>query len=289
MITPEESIPRRTPRYLEAQDIIWSQFNDINFYVEDIDQENFYYNILKKLFPETTIKRIFPLGGKKKVINKANKSKNMRNRVFILDMDFDEILSRQENNSNIFYLRRYSIENYLFTNQVLCEFIREYEPKLTYKEYKDRFNLEDFLTSCSSMLIDLSSSFLIIQKYNLGIDYHKINPARDCDYSSNPCCLHTKFLTPYFNNIELALKNKNKSFKLSTQISKSRKFFRKKNLFLKNTPGKYILNILKHKLERTFSLPNISIDSFAYRLAKISNFDELVFLKNNIESYIKEL
>ena len=60
--------PELSDSFLLGQDILYSQFNDINFYVEDTDQEHFYFNILSKLFPNVSFEKIFPLNGKDNVV-----------------------------------------------------------------------------------------------------------------------------------------------------------------------------------------------------------------------------
>lgn len=70
MITIEQSIPTKSDAFLKGIDIFYTQFNDVNFYIEDEDQENFYHSILKKLFPEIRLDKIFPLRGKDNVLEK---------------------------------------------------------------------------------------------------------------------------------------------------------------------------------------------------------------------------
>lgn len=91
---PDSLIPVRSPDGLAALDIFYDEFNDVHFYVEDIDQENLYESILRKLFPEHTIARIFPLGGKPSVIAHLSQSNSTRG-IYILDKDFDDLLNKK--------------------------------------------------------------------------------------------------------------------------------------------------------------------------------------------------
>ena len=113
MITIEESIPTKNDAYKLGLDIFYVQFNEIFFYIEDEDQENFYFCILKKLFPDVVFEKIFPLGGKNAVIEESEKYLIDKKKVFIVDKDYDDILNRLVRNPNLFYLDRYSIENYV--------------------------------------------------------------------------------------------------------------------------------------------------------------------------------
>jgi hypothetical protein len=66
MLTKEESIPARSKWGLAARDVFLEQFNDVNFYVEDEKQENFYLEVFRTLFPKIAIAQIFGLGGKRR-------------------------------------------------------------------------------------------------------------------------------------------------------------------------------------------------------------------------------
>ena len=86
--------PELSDSFLLGQDILYSQFNDINFYVEDTDQEHFYFNILIKLFPNVSFEKIFPLNGKDNVVIESKLTTDDKTKVYIVDLDFDEILNK---------------------------------------------------------------------------------------------------------------------------------------------------------------------------------------------------
>lgn len=285
MISIEESFPKKGENYLLGQDIIWSQFNDINFYVEDIDQENFYFQVLNKLFPTIKINRIFPLGGKDLVIKEAKKSLRNKKKVFILDLDFDEILNKKESTKNLFYLRKYSIENYLIDSTAISELIREENPKIKSTELRAKFNLTDFAKECSSLFSSLSCHLLLINKYELGIPYLKIEPQRDCDFSSSTCCIKPSVTTPFFSQIENKLKVKQPRLKYSTQVAKHTKHFNSISKCMTNIPGKYLINLLKTTLKRLFSFCQTNIETFVYRLTKNCSLKELDYLRLEIIQY----
>ncbi len=286
MISLEESFPKKGENYLLGQDVIWSQFNDINFYVEDIDQENFYLQVLRKLFPAVKLNRIFPLGGKDIVITEAKKSLRNKRKVFLLDLDFDEILNRKEVIKNVFYLKKYSIENYLLDNDGIYELIREENPKIKTVDIKAKFNLSDFANECYNLFNLLSCHFLIINKYELGLNYLKIEPHRDCDFTNPNCCIKPTVLNPFFNLVENELRSKKPRLKYSTQINNHKKYFNTATKCLINTPGKYLINLLKIRLKKLFSFCQTSMETFVYRLTKNCGFTELDYLRVDILRYI---
>lgn len=285
MISIEESFPTKGDNYLLGQDVLWSQFNDINFYVEDVNQENFYFLILKKLFPSIKLNRIFPLGGKDNVILEANKSLRNKKKVFILDLDFDEILNKKQNIKNLFYLERYSIENYLIENDAIFELIREENPKIKTAEIKAKFNLSTFANECSNVLSLLSCQFLLINKYGLGLPYLNIEPNRDCDFLSTTFSIKAPVINPYLNEVENKLRILKPRLKYSTQVSNHMKHFKSASNCLINIPGKYLINLLKIRLKKLFSFCQTTSETFAYRLTKNCNFQALEYLKLDIIKY----
>src|SRR4051812_24509150 len=111
MISATDSLPIKTEAFLRGMDVLYFGFNDIEFYVEDEDQENLYLAIFKRLFPGVKLEKIFPLGGKKNVRDEARLHVGNKKKVFVVDKDFDDLLGRKLSLPNLFYLDRYSIEN----------------------------------------------------------------------------------------------------------------------------------------------------------------------------------
>jgi hypothetical protein len=286
MISHKDSIPTRSRKYLQGQDILWTQFNEINFYVEDEGTENFYYQILKKLFPDIKFERIFPLGGKDPVIKEAKRNFNNKKNIYLLDLDFDKILNKKINQENIFYLDRYSIENYVIEKNSIHEFIKEDLTKILDKDIESKFKIDTFTKEAQCILKDLIFNFYIIQKFDLRVEYFKLNPARDCINNDNILEIKNEYLNPFFKEVVETLKTKNKRIKIESQAKKANSLFSKTDLVLYNYPGKYLLLVLKHKLEKTFHLKQINLESFTYRLAKNSDLITLHPIRDKIQSYI---
>ncbi len=277
--------PELSDSFLSGQDILYSQFNDINFYVEDTDQEHFYYNILRKLFPNLSFEKIFPLNGKDNVVIESKLTTGDKTKVYIVDLDFDEILGRKENEPNLFYLKRYSIENYLCHKTSIYEIIREKNPKLKDSEIDALFNFENLQKQWKILLSELSSTFIIIQKFSLGKEYFGINCPRDFDCASLPPTYKNNFLPTYLNEVETLLKNIDSRYTLNAQINRLKSNFRSLEKAIKNIPGKYILNLLKHQLERLGLINQISLESFTYKLSKDCHTNNLLYLRDEIKEY----
>lgn len=280
--------PELTDSFLSGQDILYSQFNDIEFFVEDTDQEHFYFNILKKLFPDLRFEKIFPLNGKANVSNAASINTGDKKKVYIVDLDFDHILGKIQNFDNLFYLEKYSIENYLFSKNAVYEVIRAKKSQLKDHEIDTLFDLNKVLTDASNCLKELTFCFIVIQKKQLGHPYYKLNVSRDFDFTTSPPCYRLNFIPSYFAEVENLLKSKNGRSTLAGQKKAILKYFRTVSDRLAYIPGKYILTYLKDRLQASGLINQMTIESFIYQLSKDLNSNELEFLRIKVSNYIRQ-
>lgn len=276
----ESGIPSKTESFLAGQDILYTQFNDLSFFVEDENQENLYFHILKKIFSNIKINKIFPLNGKINVVSEAKINLGNKRKIYIVDKDFDDILGNDTKLENLFYLNRYSIENYLIENNAIIDIIIEEKPKLNKKHICMIFNLESFNKEAVNLFNKLISSYLVIQKHKLGIKNVKYNPEKFCIF--NPTSeLKINEYHNYNKQIEQTLKSKDKRHTITGQIT----VFKKHSKKLANIPGKYLIKFLNSRLKYLFNI-NIEIESFTFRLAKNSELNSLNHLKNSVINYI---
>ncbi len=280
--------PELTNSFLHGQDILYKQFNDIEFYVEDIDKEHFYFNILKRLFSDIKLHKIFPLNGKKDVINTAKNNVNNRKKVYIVDLDFDKILGRVEQLSNLFYIERYSIENYLFSKLSIYECIRSKNPKMKDTDIDIKIDYEKLIDNAIESLRELASVFIIIKQYELSCEYYKLDVKRDFDFSFSSVHYKNSFIPKYLLEIENKLKSKNSRVTLNGQIKKMKKHFNTRIKATTNIPGKYILMFIKDRLQFLKLINQVSFDSFTYNLSKDFDGAELNYLRKEILNYIEK-
>lgn len=283
----DTGFPELTDSFLSGQDILYTQFNDIEFFVEDSQQEHFYFNILKKLFPDLKFGKIFPLNGKKNVVDAAIINAGNKKKIYIVDLDFDHILNTVQNIDNLFYLRKYSIENYLFSKNAVYEVIRAKNSKLKDCEIDTIIDLNQILTDASSCLKELTCCFIIIQNKQLGYPYYKLNVSKDFDFSTSPPRYRMNFIPSYFNEVENLLKAKNRRYSLASQSRALLKHFRTVPDCLANIPGKYILTYLKDRLQIIGLINQMTVESYCYQLSKDFNCNELEYLRTSVLSHIR--
>jgi len=287
MITIEESIPTKNDAYKLGLDIFYVQFNEIFFYIEDEDQENFYFCILKKLFPDIVFEKIFPLGGKNAVIEESEKYLIDKKKVFIVDKDYDDILNRLVCNPNLFYLDRYSIENYLIEKESLIDYIIGEKPRLKRKRIDQLINLDELIIQIGETLHDLIILFIVVQIR--------------CPHYKNVSLKHERFVgfnrvfllkqdqfDQYKSEIESELQGLDRRLKINTQIKKIKKSISLNTLdaFLAHIPGKYIMKMVKFSIENSFRLPSRELDSFNYRIAEKCTFNSLKNIQDKIIAFL---
>src|SRR6185312_5415808 len=242
-------IPEITQPFLANQDLFYTQFNEIEFFVEDVHQENLYLRILKKFFPEVKIGKIFPLGGKPFVIEAAINSLGDRKKVYIVDLDFDEIFNLKVDIENLFYLDAYSIENYLLEEEAVIEFIKEQNPKIKNEDILKTFNFQSFKLECINLFSDIVKSYLVVQFYNLGIPNVTLGPQYFYNLSNIEPTFNTATWVKHCDLINIKLQELNQTYELASKLSDYDKYFANEDLAIKNIPGKYLLRVLKHRIE----------------------------------------
>lgn len=288
MISIEESIPSKNDNYRIAEDVFFVQFNDISFFVEDTEQENFYYCILRNLFPEMKIEKIFPLNGKDNVINECKSNIGDKNKIFIVDKDFDDLLNKIEIIPNLFYLERYSIENHLINKSALIDYIISEKPKLKRLDINNNFDFETCMTTIKNSLNLVIDLHLLVQKMCPKLKNISLNHERFFDFNNGNFNLREDQILVYKTDIQNELNSKDKRLKVNSQLKKIKKIIdiNSNELCIKHMPGKYLIKMIKQYIESLFGLVSRNIDSFCYRVAEKNNFQCLNNFKSNIELYL---
>ncbi|MEI3790349.1 MULTISPECIES: DUF4435 domain-containing protein [unclassified Chryseobacterium] len=289
MITIEESIPTKNDDYRFAEDVFYFQFNDISFYIEDEDQENFYHKILCKLFPNLQIEKIFPLNGKNNVIDECKSNIGDKKKIYIVDKDFDDILGKKESISNLFYLNRYSIENYLIEESSIIEYIVSEKPKLKRSNIKRKLELIKIIETIKLSIKEIIHLFLLVQKKCSQLKNISLSYERFFDFNNGNFQIRQNQIDSYIDSIKNELKAVDKRLKFDVQL---KKLVKEHNLSsndccINHYPGKFIIKMLKQTIESLFGLNSRNIESFSYMIACNSRFDSLFFLKNEIDIFLK--
>lgn len=268
MTSEFEDIPTRSADGLAALDVFYNDFNDINFYVEDEDQENLYEVILSRLFPSLRITRIFPLGGKPAVLSHAESLENDALQVFrayILDKDLSDFLGTLSTHPNVFYLDRYCIENYFLDESAFVEIVIESHPKQRRAEVARALDITTVINSTFNDLRPLFIYFACVQRFQLGLKNCSTAPEKYCK-EKRLWELEPTALSDYVSRLNSAARgilppmlNPLTDERMLDVVSAENH---------KLVSGKYALTMIFHYIKSKYGLGSITFYSFIYRLAK---------------------
>jgi hypothetical protein len=263
-------LPARSPNGAAALDIFYADFNDVNFYVEDEQQENLYQEIFRKLFHRIRITRIFPLGGKAAVRQHATSSSNggiKRFRAYVLDRDFDYFLGKQLKHPNVFYLDRFCIENHVLEPSAVVELVIENHPKKKRAEVKAALSLDAQLPTLYRSARPLFTLFFCAQRLDLGV--------KNCSSPPEVFCkpgrlweLDDAAIIRYEAELKAAARAKVLDPPLVEPKSDTRLSRAARAPDYELVSGKFIAATLFHYVKSRYSLGSMTFESFVYRLTK---------------------
>tara|TARA_R110000787_G_scaffold185031_1_gene296830 strand:+ start:1644 stop:2519 length:876 start_codon:yes stop_codon:yes gene_type:complete len=271
MAAKPQSVPERSEAGRAALDIFYSGYNDVNFYVEDERQENFYFQIFQRHFPNVRIERIFPLSGKKSVIahSKDPDNDSIRKRIYLLDKDFDDLLGENEEAESVFYLEKFCIENYLLDQCAFTELAIEGNPKLQRKDVEKSAAFAGIIDTTRESLRELFAIFYLVQREGLPIKNCNESPEKFCKPRSlwevDPGLLESYRLKFNEHALEMGLAPVPANIKSDARLSE----FWSRNAD-EVVSGKFVLHMIFHYLKKNYSMGSASFSSLAYRTCKSS-------------------
>lgn len=150
--------------------LFYSEFNDINIYVEDINKEYEYETVFKRLLgDEYRISSIFCMGGKIGVIKafEENKKQNINDlNFYIVDGDFDRYIFPEKmiKDSHFIYLDTYNIENYYIDEEACYKFSKG-KLRLIDDKVRKIINFDNWLNTIITQSSKLFLSYCFLEKY----------------------------------------------------------------------------------------------------------------------------
>jgi hypothetical protein len=284
--------PARSEAGKKALDIFYRGFNDINFYFEDKDQNNFYLEIIRKIFPKMKITRVFPLTGKSSVLGHAKTTINDESQIYIyiVDKDFDDFLSLKVDgdDARIFYLDKYCIENYLIDEDALVNVVIETHPKLSTPVIRNDLDFHNVKNIFYSDLKKLFRLFYCVQKLQLGMK-NCSSVAEQYSFKNKRWLIDSDLVAAYHEEVILTAKEKNITPPIIDPLLDERCTI--SDNFEPDTyiSGKFLLNLMFHYTKSKYKMGSISQDSFMFRLAKNCSFESLIPLSQKIYTHVEQL
>ncbi len=282
-------VPSRSDGARAALDVFYDEFNDVNFYVEDDDQENFYYLIISKYFPDVSVSKIFPLGGKMQVIKHSQKyaGDETKIRIYIVDKDFDDLLDQVVILDNLFYLELFAIENYVMEKQALIEVTVETSPKNGVAEITKRLNLDVVMDQIQKDVFEIFAFFYFVQKFNIDVKNTSERPEKFC-MANQRWKLDHAALEKYRLRI-----NKRSRALRKTEISRGAIADLIPEYMGSDTDavtcGKFSLLMIFHYMKSRYSFGSITFGSFVYRVAKNCELGGIAATMQKIQRHIDDV
>lgn len=143
-----------------AKSVFFEDINDIDIYIEDSAPgyeklfSLLYQRVLKGMYK---VKKVFPIGDRKSVIDRFNEHVNVgRPSLFIIDGDLF-IMSGDSvsNQKGLYKLPFYCIENILCDRSAIIELLDEETPNLDQQSIEEKFDYQNWLSNNEALLVDL--------------------------------------------------------------------------------------------------------------------------------------
>jgi Protein of unknown function (DUF4435) len=290
MVSPEESLPRFNENYRYAQSAFFEQFNDVDFFVEDEESENFYFLIFSKLFPNVRLENVHPLCGKANAIEHSKRNSSPRKSVYLLDKDFDDLLGILHKQQNVFYLEKYCIENYLMEEEALIGLIIGAKIKLKPRDVRANLRFQSELDEIIGELSNLYALFFLVQKHRIQAPNTSQTPECFCS-SKSKCSLDKDKVYAYRSLIRRRAKQQALDVDLDKELKRYSTTFelgKRNGLYGQHVSGRFILHLFWQRISKAFGLESVSdLNTVAYQLAKECTFNSLAGLKKKVDVYVK--
>lgn len=171
-------VPAYSEGAIDVLDLFYQDYVAAIFYFEDSEHESFYERILSRLIPNVRSFQVLCLGGKTKVISKSKEpAEGSARRIFVLDKDFDDLLGTVYRGPGVYYLRSFSIENYMIDLLALLKMAVELDARrLTVASALQRCaGFPQYLSRLNARLLDIARIFVVARRYRVSVETTKMS------------------------------------------------------------------------------------------------------------------
>lgn len=169
----EEALLNRT--------LFYSNYNDVNIFVEDEGKEYIYEDIFQRMFDsQIKIRKILPMKGKpgvEKAFKEYGSEYDGKPAFYLVDGDFDLVMGKQMiENPNYIYLEKYNIESYYIDEKAVFRFMAG-KMKQTQTSVSQIINFSSWENCVYSAMKELFINYMIAQAFfpdekNVGLPEH---------------------------------------------------------------------------------------------------------------------
>lgn len=264
--------------------------NDVDVFIEDSNDEEFYKALLHRLTEGKRIKKIISCKCKTELLKacEADQTDRERKRIYLTDGDLDLILDTNRKDLNfLFVLEKYCIENYLIEEEGLLEILHS-NIVLDKSNIKKQLTLSNYLKSISYPLNDLFLHYAITHFYKMGIK-------TVANSVGNFCKQHKSFTVLDIEKVEQKIKQLRDEIILNIGEDNYNELIydlrqkwpsNNETLLTIVSAKDYILPLLTFRFKKLKGKEsyNLKWESLRLGLAKTAKLDSLESLKNKIIS-----
>jgi hypothetical protein len=281
-------VPEYSDAGLSARDIFHGGASDILVYVEDEDQENLYKIVLQRCLPKFKAAKILPLRGKENVLKHSREDHahlKGKKRLYLLDLDFDDLLGVLEAKTEVFYWNDYCIELSFLEESSLIKLAVEESPREGQFEIAKKVSYSSVMKNWLHILDRLHRAFYLVQRYDLGLPNCDLAPEK---FSSEKGPFHVdkRKVEDYVAQVIARLVERRVIASAKDYEELSRKAFLTGRKDWRRINGKFVMKLWYHQLRHKGVIGNIRMDSFAIRLASHSSLKRLRSTTRSIATYL---
>lgn len=262
--------------------LFYSDYNDINIFVEDEYKEFIYENIFQRMLGyKIRINKILPMKGKpgvEKAFQEFGCSYDGKPAIYLVDGDFDLVMEKDMMDStNYIYLEKYNIESYYIDEKAVLKFMAG-KMRIIQKKVSERIEYSEWEDMTYGAMKELFINYMVAQdvfpqEKNVGLSPHS--------YFYKNGYANMEKIEEYINSLRHRIPNYDAKYSLY-----KRKF---ETVLLGDTTrlvcGKYLLASLSKYLREKVNV-TFKEDDFIYFLASSFNIKTLDFIKDRILSVI---
>ncbi|MGR3968555.1 DUF4435 domain-containing protein [Shewanella sp. 1180_01] len=159
-------IPIRSDSANQSVGLFYRTLQEIEIYVEDVDAEAIYTELLTRTTSFTVkIRKVISLCGREKVVQRCREYNEEFPAIFIIDGDLDLLhYEREGPYERLFQHRHYCLENYLICKNASAELLRDHSGKLSMQQAIDMLEWDKFLATITPTLLELFKVYAVSWK-----------------------------------------------------------------------------------------------------------------------------
>ena len=171
-------IPAYSEAGVDILDAFYQDYVAAIFFFEDEHHESVYERVLLRLFPRLRPFQVICLGGKTKIIAKAKEVRPAGAKwLFVVDKDFDDLVGSVFLHKDVYYLRAFSLENYLVDLSAIINLAVEMNPRvLTVRLARERSaSFPGYMLRLRTSLERINRLFVVARRHRVDISTTKLS------------------------------------------------------------------------------------------------------------------